>query len=197
MIVIACQHETRHKHGLNKCGNQRYKCATCGKTFVEEGPLGEMRLDPDKAAMAIRLMLEGMSVRSVQRLTGLCRQTLADLILVVGENCQRLLTEKVRGVEVNELQLDEIWSFVGMKEKQRLARQRSPEYGDSWTFIGIERTTKLILAHQVGQRSNETCWEFLCKLKNAVGKGRFQLTTDGLRAYKLNVPFAFGMQVDF
>jgi transposase-like protein/IS1 family transposase len=198
MIVISCQHEKRHKHGKNKCGNQRYKCATCGATFVEESdPLGTMRVDLKTAAMALNLMLEGTSVRSVQRLTGLCRQTLADLIVLVGENCQRLLDSTVKGVEANDVQLDEIWGFVGMKEKTRAARGYSMEYGDTWTFYGIERDTKLILAHQVGNRDGETCWQFMLKLKNAIGKGRFQLTTDGLATYRQNVPFAFGMQVDF
>ncbi len=117
--------------------------------------------------------------------------------MLVGENCQRFLDAKVKGVEVKDLQLDEIWSFVGMKEKTRVARHYGPEFGDSWTFIGIERDTKLNLAHKVGQRDAETCWSFLLKLKSAVGQGRFQITTDGLRAYTNNVPFAFGMQVDF
>lgn len=199
MIAIACQHPKRHKHGKNKCGNQRYKCAACGATFVDEsGPLGNMRVDMKQATMALSLMLEGMSVRSVQRLTGLCRQTLADLIVLVGENCQRLLDSTVKNVEVNDVQLDEIWSFVGMKEKTRVARGHSPvEFGDSWTFYGIERETKLILAHQVGQRDSETCWSFLLKLKAAIGRGRFQLTTDGLAAYRQNVPFAFQSQVNF
>jgi transposase-like protein/IS1 family transposase len=198
MIVSACKHETRHKHGKNRCGNQRYKCALCGATFVDEsGPLGEMRVTADKAALALSLMLEGMSIRSVQRLTGLCRQTLADLIVQVGENCQRLLTNKIRNVEVKEVQLDEIWSFVGMKEKQRVARNLSPAVGDSWTFIAIERETKLILAHNVGQRDQQTCWDFLLSLKEAIGFGKFQLTTDGLGLYRLNVPFVFGMQVQF
>jgi len=198
MISFACQHEKRHKHGKNKCGNQRYKCAACGATFVEEGgPLGNMRLSMKEATMALGMILEGMSIRSVQRLTGLCRQTLADLIVLVGENCQRLLDATVKNVEVKDVQLDEIWSFVGMKEKTRVARGYSPEYGDSWTFYGIERETKLILAHKVGQPDSDTCWAFLLKLKSAIGNGRFQLTTDGLRAYTSNVPFAFGMQVDF
>lgn len=109
MIVISCQHETRHKHGKNKCGNQRYKCATCGATFVEEsGPLGSMRVSMKEAAMALSMLLEGMSVRSVQRLTGLCRQTLADLIVLVGENCQRFLDTTITNVEVKDVQLDEI-----------------------------------------------------------------------------------------
>jgi transposase-like protein/IS1 family transposase len=199
MIVISCQHETSHKHGKDRQGNQRFKCAACGQTFVDDSakPLGNLRVSMKQATMALSLMLEGMSIRSVQRLTGLCRQTLADLIIVVGENSQRFLENTVKGVEVNDLQLDEIWSFVGMKEKTRVSRGYSAEYGDSWCFYGIERETKLILAHQVGQRDSDTCWSFLMKLKNAIGKGRFQLTTDGLAAYRMNVPFAFQSQVDF
>ena len=93
MIVISCQHETRHKHGKNKCGNQRYKCADCGATFVEEsGPLGNMRVTMKEATMALSLMLEGMS--DPQRSAAyrpLPRYALADLIVLVGENCQRFL----------------------------------------------------------------------------------------------------------
>ena len=101
----------------------------------------------------------------------------------MGENCQRLLDAKVKNVEAKDVQVDEIWSFVGMKEKTRVARCYGPEFGDSWTWIAIERETKLILAHQVGNRDSDTCWAFLLKLKAAIGKGRFQLTSDGLKAY--------------
>src|SRR3954465_15645963 len=198
MIAISCSHETCHKHGKNKGGNQRYKGAPCGATFVDEsGSLGSMRLDMKQATSALAMMLEGMSIRSVQRLTGLSRNTLCDLVLLVGENCQRLLDETIKNVEVKDVQLDEIWSFCGCKEKTRQLRGKSPvEYGDSWTFYGISEN-KLILAHQVGQRDSDTCWAFLMKMKRAIGTGRFQLTTDGLAAYRQNVPFAFQSQVDF
>jgi IS1 family transposase len=156
-----------------------------------------MRITMRQAALALGMLLEGVSIRATERLTGLHRDTIDDLILIVGENCQRLLDSKVQGVEVKAVQADEIWSFVGMKEKQRAARNRSLEFGDSWTFIAIEANTKLILTHHVGQRDQATCWTFLLKLKNAIGKGRFQLTTDGLGHYRNNVPFAFGMQVAF
>jgi len=74
MIVSACQHDTRHKHGKDRQNRQRYKCALCGQTFVDDAakPLGELRTNMKDATMALSLMLEGMSVRSVQRLTGLC-----------------------------------------------------------------------------------------------------------------------------
>jgi IS1 family transposase len=156
-----------------------------------------MRISMKQATMALGMLLEGMSIRAAARLMGMDPGTICDLIMVVGENCQRLLETKVRNVEVKDVQLDEIWSFIGMKEKTRALRGYSLAYGDSWTFIGIERETKLVLAHHVGQRDSQHCWAFMLKLKNAVGKGRFQLTTDGLAAYRTNVPFAFGMQVDF
>jgi transposase-like protein/IS1 family transposase len=199
MIVISCTHESRHKHGKDSNGRQRWKCASCGLTMVDNSakPLGGLRTTVKQASMALALIMEGMSIRSVQRLTGLCRKTLADMILIVGANCQTLLDNTVANVEVKDVQLDEIWSFVGMKEKTRVSRGYSPEFGDSWTFLGIERETKLILAHQIGNRDSDTCWAFLLKLKAAIGKGRFQLTTDGLRAYTSNVPYAFGMQCDF
>jgi transposase-like protein/IS1 family transposase len=199
MIDFACQHETSHKHGKDRQGNQRFKCAACGKTFVVETgrPIGGMRIGTDRAAQAIQMFLEGMSVRSVQRMTGVCRATLGELILTVGANCQRLLDKMIVNVPVKDVEIDEIWSFVGQKEKTRIARGRAiVEAGDSWTFIGVERSTKLIVAHKVGLRDAATCCEFLTKLNRATS-GRFQLTTDGLRLYTLNVPFILGTRVDF
>jgi hypothetical protein len=116
--------------------------------------------------------LEGLSIRAAERFTGICRQTICDLILVAGENCQRLLDAKLVAVPVKDVQLDEIWSFVGCKEKNRFRRSYGEMYGDSWTFIAIERETKLVLAHLVGQRNNETCWAFL-KMLNKATAGRF------------------------
>ncbi|MEX2307127.1 MAG: IS1 family transposase [Pirellulales bacterium] len=197
MIVISCQHENTKKHGLDRKGQQRYRCLDCGKTWIEKvtRPLGNMRIELRQAATVLGMLLEGMSIRATMRLTGMDRNTICDMILVVGENCQRLL-DTIRDVPVDDVQLDEIWSFVAMKEKTRIKRGYSLEVGDSWTFVGIERKTKLILAHHVGQRDGETCQVFLRKLNRAT-TGRFQLSTDGLNAYTLNVPFTFGNRVDF
>jgi len=155
-----------------------------------------MRISMKQATAALAMLLEGMSIRATCRLTGLNGHTISDLILLAGERCARLLDAKVRNVPVEDVQLDEIWGFVGMKENTRVKRGYSPEFGDSWTFVGIERNTKLVLAHLVGQRDGETCWAFLLKLNEATS-GKFQLTTDGLNAYTNNVPFVFGMRVNF
>jgi IS1 family transposase len=175
------------------------KCQNCGKFFIAENarPLGDMRISMRQATVVLGMLLEGMSIRACERITGIHRDTIDNLILTAGESCQHLLTAKIRAVEVKDVEADEIWSFVGMKEKARVAGGRSPAFGDPWTWLAIERETKLILSHHVGQRDHESCWSFLLKLKGAVGTAKFQMTTDGLRAYTLNVPYVFGMQVNF
>jgi IS1 family transposase/transposase-like protein len=197
MVVSACSHESSKKHGKDRNGNQRHRCLICGKTFIdaEPKPLGDMRIEMKDAVLALNLLLEGMSIRAVERLTSIHRDTICNLILVVGANCQRLL-DSIRDVEATDVQCDEIWSFVGMKEKQRIGGRFTGDEGNSWTFIAIDRETKLILAHEVGQRDNETCGMFLRKLRAATS-GRLQLSTDGLAAYTLGVPFTFQGRVDF
>jgi transposase-like protein/IS1 family transposase len=199
MIAATCQHETRKKHGRDYKGTQRYRCCLCGQTFLEETarPIGAMRISTKDAVTVLGMLLEGMSIRAVARLTSIDRNTIGDLILTVGGNCQKLLDSKVKNVDATDIQVDELWSFIGLKEKKREARGYSTEFGDSWTFIAVDRVTKLVLAHQVGLRDNDTCWAFMLKLKSAMGSKSFQLTSDGLSHYKLNVPFAFGMQVNF
>lgn len=198
MVVSICQHEQTQKYGKDRKGAQRLRCVACGQTFTQEAPrpLGNMRIELKDAATALGLLLEGMSIRAVERITGMNRDTICDLILVVGENCKRMLAEKVRDVPVTDVQCDEIWSFVGMKERQRMASLRTGDEGSSWTFVAVERNTKLVLAHHVGQRDNQTCWEFVGQLSKATA-GRFQISTDGLGAYTLNVPFMFQGRVDF
>jgi transposase-like protein/IS1 family transposase len=198
MVVNTCNHESKKKHGKDRKGNQRYRCLVCGATWTERGPkpIGEMRVKVKDACKALEMLLEGMSIRSCQRITGLDRNTLCDLVLTVGQNCQRLLDATIQDVPVTDVQIDELWGFIRLKEKNRIARGYSEEFGDSWTFLAIERNNKLILAHQVGQRDETTCWALLQRLKVATS-GRFQVSTDGLATYTNNVPLALGNRVDF
>ncbi|MEM9186799.1 MAG: IS1 family transposase [Planctomycetota bacterium] len=197
MVVITCQHEHTAKHGKDRHGAQRLKCKACGATFTEAKPqpLGSLRIGMRDATTALGMMLEGMSLRSIHRLTGIDRETLGDLILAVGENCGALL-DSIEGVEADDVEADEIWSFVGLKEKRRVDRNRSPELGDSWCWIAIESNTKMVLAHHVGERDSESCWRFMERLRKAT-VGRFQLSSDGLAAYRMTVPFVFRGNVDF
>jgi hypothetical protein len=120
-----------------------------------------MQISMKEATTALGMLLGGMSIRATERLSGLHRDTICERILIVGDNCRRLLAERVKNVTVNDVQLDEIWSFVGMKERTRVKHAKSAEWGDCWTFIAIERETKLVLAHEIGQRDMATSTRFL------------------------------------
>jgi len=197
MVVIVCQHEETQKHGKDRKGNQRYKCKACGATFsqMRPQPIGNLRISLRDASTVLSLLLEGMSIRAAERVTGINRNTICDLILAVGENCEALLAN-IRGVEARDVQVDEIWSFVGCKERTAAQGQYNEDSGDSWTVVAIERNTKLVIAHQVGERDATTICTLLQKLADNT-TGRFQLSTDGLAAYKLNVPFMLRDRVDF
>ena len=110
MITNVCSCSKFKKSGKDHKGQQRFKCLSCGRRWIQERakPNGDMRIDLDKAAFAINLILEGMSVRACERLTGLNRDTLCDLILVVGENCERFLKNAVREVAATDIQVDEL-----------------------------------------------------------------------------------------
>ena len=200
MIKAAeCTHPNFKKSGKTKAGTQRFKCKDCGKRFIDEStkPLGKMRIDPKQAMMAINILLEGMNVRATARLTGLDAGTIGDLILTVGEKCEHILRHNIVDVPATEIQCDEIWSFVGMKAKQA-KNQDDPSMGDSWTYIAIDRNTKLVLAHHVGRRDQVDTDRFIGKLRTAIDQNtRVHVSTDGWAAYRYGIPFGLGSNIDY
>src|SRR5688572_4704309 len=128
---------------------QRYRCNKCKRTFSEDhetpkGPLGDMRISLDKAEAILKLMLEGMSVRSIQRITGAHQKTILDLLVIAGEKCERIMSDKIKGIAVKDVEADEIWAFCQMKRNTKLRKGiDDPHVGNAYTFVGIERNTKL------------------------------------------------------
>jgi transposase-like protein len=158
---------------------QRFRCKQCKRTFSEEhekvqGPLGGMRISQDRAEMALRLLLEGNSIRSIQRITDLHQETILNLLVLAGERCERLMGKRIKGVKVKDVEADEIWGFVKMKKMTRLAKGiTDPQVGDTFAFVGIERNTKLVLAWHLGDRDTRNTEAFTEKLSRATS-GRFK-----------------------
>ena len=177
----ACKRFGRHRNGL-----QRFRCRSCRKTFTEEHekPLDEMRLAPDRAVTALQLLLEGMSVRSVERVTEIHRDTILKLLVLAGKRCQQLMHERIQNLNVTDVQADEIWGYVFKKEGHKWDHEKETEgIGDAYCFIGIERETKLVLAWHLGKRDAANTDKFVHKLALATSQQRYQLTTDGWKAY--------------
>lgn len=181
-----CTHDRAKKHGTTRTGEQRYRCLDCGKTFVESTrTLDGMRLGIDKATQVINCLMEGLSVRGAARLCGVDQHTILDLLVLVGGRCQRFSESTLVDVPVRDVEADELWSFVGCKEKTR-RRLSLPmrAYGDQYCFVGLERTSKLALAWHLGMREAGEGKLFIQKLNRACWKEQFQITTDGWLPYK-------------
>jgi transposase-like protein/IS1 family transposase len=198
VIVASCPHEHSKRFGKDRYGHQRYRCCDCGKTWIESAPklIGDMRLPLDKAIMCLKMLLEGSSIRSIERLTGVNRNTLMSLLVLVGERCRMCWIERMRNLPATDVQVDEVWGFVGCKEKLREARDYSSDFGDAYTFLGIERTTKLVLAYHVGKRDGYDARQFMQNLSVAVA-GNFHLTTDGFKHFIWSVAEHLRGRVDF
>ena len=152
-------------------------------------------LPKDKQTAIISMLAEESSMRSITRVTGIHRSTIAGLALRVGNGCARLLDEKMRNLTCNYLQFDELWGFIGKKEKHR-REDDDPTLGDVWTFCAIDAETKLVPAFRVGKRDHVTANAFVSDVASRL-KNRPQVSTDGLHAYVEAVENAFGMNVDY
>lgn len=191
---VDCQRFGKHRNGL-----RRFRCPVCKKTYTEphKKTLDAMYIPQDKAVLAARLLLEGNSIRSSERVSGLDRTTIARLLVLAGTRCEKLLTDTIQKLHVRDVEADEIWGYVGMKERAKgRAHKDVAELGDAYTYVAMERNSKLILAWHLGKRSREDTLQFIIKLRRAT-EGRFQLSTDGWPSYPEAVERVFGMDIDY
>ena len=188
------------KFGKHRNGLQRFRCNQCRKTFTEDHatPLDEMRLPLPAAETILKLLVEGVSIRSIERITGVHRDTIMRLLALAGERYERLFEKRVKGISPNYAQCDEIWGFVGMKEKHKQkAMIEDYAMGDAYTFVGIDAETKLILCWELGKRDMETTIPFIDRLRTVTDGSRFQLTTDAYGTYPPVVEACFGANIDY
>jgi IS1 family transposase len=154
------------------------------------------KLSMDKKVAVVAALVEGNSIRSTSRMTGVAKGTILRVIEEVGAACARYLDVTVRNVKAEKVQIDEIWSFVGCKEKHATPEQKAAGMGDAWTFTAIEARTKLVISWMVGGRDAGFAQAFLEDVASRVSN-RVQVTTDGHKMYLTSVVDAFGAQVDF
>jgi IS1 family transposase len=155
------------------------------------------RLSIEKKVAVVSALCEGCSVRSTSRMTGVAKGTILSLLGDVGRACASYHSRVVRGVSARQIEVDEIWSFVGAKQKNVKPERAEKEIcGDVWTFVAIEADTKLVISWLVGGRDAGFATEFLRDVQSRL-TNRVQLTTDGHQMYLSAVPDSFGDDIDF
>lgn len=152
-------------------------------------------LNTDKQISIIAALSEGSSIRSIERMTGVHRDTIMRLGVRVGQGCTELMDGIMRDLSCNRLEMDEIWGFIGKKEKH--VKVDDPlEVGSVWTFCAIDAETKLVPAFRVGKRDAATANAFVLDVASRM-RTRVQISTDGLKAYVNAIENAFGADVDY
>ena len=155
-------------------------------------------LSTGKKTAVITALVEGCSIRSTSRMTGVAKGTILRLLAEVGNACSEYHNATVCNIAAKRVQVDEIWSFCYAKEKNVTAGvwERAGYAGDVWTFTAIDADTKLVIGWLAGRRDAGCASEFLQDIASRLSN-RIQLTTDGHRMYLAAVPDAFGNQIDF
>ena len=140
-------------------------------------------LSIDKKISIIGALVEGSSIRSIERMTGVHRDTITRLAVRVGKGCERLMDDKIRRVHCDFLELDEIWSFVGKKRNHVRKGDDPSQVGDFWTWVALDPDTKLVPSHHLGKRTLVDARVFVAGIAKRV-EGRPQISTDKLGAYR-------------
>ncbi|MEE9367159.1 MAG: DDE-type integrase/transposase/recombinase [Dehalococcoidales bacterium] len=149
-------------------------------------------LKSDKKLTTIHMLVEGNSIHSTSRLTGVHRDTIGRLLLRVGAHCQELLDQHIQGVRASVIECDEYWTFIRKKQYHLTDSERALGLdGDWWVYTALDCDSRLVISHLVGKRDAETTRCFIRDLRARV-VGRPELYTDGLDTYVDAIEQAFG-----
>src|SRR4030042_4139399 len=153
-------------------------------------------LKSEKQEMVIGGLVEGSSIRSIERMTGVHRDTIMRLMVSIGSTCEKIIDTTMRNLPCKNIEVDEVWSFVG-KTKRHVGIKDDPTLvGDFYTFVALDSETKLIPTYKVGKRDLVPAQAFISDLSSRLSN-RIQLSSDKLKAYVEAVETVFGADIDY
>lgn len=159
-------------------------------------------LPREKQILVLKMLCDGCSIRAVERVTNVHRDTIMRLMVRFGENCQNFLNATVRKVDSDHLEIDEQWTWVAKKQGHLTDTQKlDTEIGDQYLYVALDQKTKLIACHQIGKRDEITTRAFIARLANRIvlpsssdgpWEEKPQLSTDGWASYPKTITEVFG-----
>jgi IS1 family transposase len=175
---------------------QRYRCKQCSRTFHQDGPLDEMRTDLSKAVQVVNLLCEGVGINACARIARVNKRTVLRLLFVAGQRCAKLMDTRMRNLSIEDIQADEIWTFVEKKDKHLRPTDNPLLVGDQYTYVAVDPKTKLVITFHVGKRNVSSTVDFMMDLAERLTSD-VQLSTDTFGAYRGAVRKAFGPEIDY
>lgn len=164
-------------------------------------------LSQERQSVILRLLVEGNSIRSTERITGSHRDTIMRLLVKAGQQAKRFLDETMVNLKLKNLQLDEIWTYCGKKQRQ-VTLDDPDDKGDQYLFLAFDRDTKLIPSYLLGKRTEQITDQFIEDLATRVKVpdphqdpdwrgARPSIFTDGFPAYKDAINWHFGLTASY
>lgn len=154
-------------------------------------------LTRDKRRQMVSLLVEGNSLRGISRILDISYNTVLSFVPIIGEVCDNLQDRMFNNLSCRNIEIDEIWSFCHTRQKNLSPEKEGIlDYGNLWTFVALDRETKLVLSWLVGKRNLETAKAFVEDIRKRIS-GRTEISTDGFKAYIEAVEESFGNDVDF
>jgi IS1 family transposase len=155
------------------------------------------RLSSEQRTQVISCLIEGNSIRSTVRMTGIAKKTVMRLLVECGEFCAEYQDRAFRNLKCRRLQVDEMWSFCYCKQKNVTPEiAENHVAGDVWLWSAIDAETKLVPAWYIGQRDAVAATTFIADLETRLAN-RVQLTSDGHKVYLNAVIDAFADEIDY
>lgn len=154
------------------------------------------KLPFEKKVGVVAMLCEGNSIRGIERMTGVNRNTIMNLGVRVGQGCADIMDGLFVDLESKRIECDEMWGFIGAKAKTVKLKKLGPGLGDIWVWVAIDSDSKLVPCFAVGSRDQYHANAFMENLSNRL-RHRVQISTDALKAYGDAIERAFGSEVDF
>ena len=154
------------------------------------------RIPLDRQVSIIQALAEGASIRSVERMTGSHRDTIMRFAVRVGEACAALLDKSMRGLTIERIELDEIWTFCTKKQRHLTPEDDKSRMGDMWAFLCFDPVSKAVPSFRIGKRDLTNTLAFVCDTAERI-VNRPQISTDGMDAYVEAIEAAWGGDCDY
>ena len=177
----ACQRFGKHRNGL-----RRFRCPLCKKTYTEtHAPaLAGSYIPQDRIVLALRLLIEGNTIRSTERITNLDRNTIMKILALAGEKCEKIMGRLIVNIPVRDVRPTR-FGASSARSKSELTSEDDPNLGDCYSFVAIERDTKLVLNFALGKRDQATTDIFIEGLRHATARQQFPDHHRRLRAVQI------------
>lgn len=154
-------------------------------------------LSRERQIQVLHMLVEGNSIRSIERVTGVNRNTVMSLTKRLGAGARTFLDERLRGLKLRHIQADEIWTFVQKKQAMIMPGESDAKIGDQYLWVAFDQDTKLMACYAIGKRTSDVANAFMQDLASRVVTDVPQISTDGWNGYPTAVGNAFGDNVDY